>query len=241
MLVDVHCHLTHPRFAEDVQAVLQRSKQALKAVITTASTVTDLETALTLARAHPKFLYVAAAVDPYHAGLSDLSAQLDQLRAKGASLVAIGETGLDTTYPVHLHKQEQLFQQQLELARELKLPVVVHARGAEEQVLHQMAHAEVPWVWHHFHKLKFLARALDAGAVLSLPTLKSKDLDSISSQAPLERVMCETDAPYAWKEGRNEPANVLFAYQRLAKQNEMELEKITPVVFKTIQHLFRIR
>jgi TatD DNase family protein len=238
--VDAHCHLTHERFASDADAAVHRARAAgLSTLVTCGGNRADTERALALADRHPGLVRVAASLEPYHSASASWKAELDFLAATAPRLAALGETGLDATYPAPLDRQEAVFRAHLELAREHKLAVVVHARGTEERTLALLSRAGVPWVWHHFLKARLLPAALDAGAVLSLPTLKSRELDRISARAPLERVVCETDAPYAWSAGRNEPANVRYAYERLAREREMELDEVARAVEANARRVFR--
>lgn len=238
--IDAHFHLTHLRFEGQREAVVQRAREAgLWRAITVGSNAQDTKAAFHWYREYPDFIRVVAGIDPYHAGIEDIEKEFEFFNQRAPELAAIGEVGMDATYPVSLNKQERVFEAQVALATEHGLTVVVHCRGAEERMLHIMETAEVPWVWHFFYKAKFLKAALDAGAVLSLPSLKSRDLDRVYENAPLERVLCETDAPAAKSEGPNEPGSVVFGYQRLADNKEITVDEAASVIARTAKGLFK--
>jgi len=239
--LDAHCHLGHADFNKDAPAVIERGRAAgLSAVITCGGSRAETARCLELAAQSNGLVRVAASLEPFQSGSAKAKEELDFLEQNLPRFCALGETGLDSTYPVPAETQEKILQAHVELAREHKLSVVIHARGTEERVLQLMARAEVPWVWHFFTKHKWLQPALDAGALLSLPTVKSRELDKICSQAPLEGLLCETDSPFAWKEGRNEPANVLSVYERVARAKEVELAEVAQIVEKNAARVFKL-
>ncbi len=135
-LFDSHCHLTDAAFREDREAVFVRAREAgVTRMVSIASDVVDAAEALALARAHPG-VWCTAGVHPHEAGAAPWSAMEDVRRlAAEPEVVALGETGLDYHYD-HSPRdvQRRLFDAHLELAGELGMPVVVHAREADGDV-----------------------------------------------------------------------------------------------------------
>ena len=239
MLIDTHCHLTFDSLAPQVEAVLQRARDAgVERVINVATNLEDAKAGVALQRAYGD-VELAAAIHPHEAGKcaeSDL-AQLAALhRGEGEGetavrpLVAVGETGLDFHYDfAPRDRQEEVFCFHVELAVELRRPLVIHAREAEERVcdiLDKYPQLEGRFVFHCYSAgIETARRILDAGGLLSftgVATFKNAETVRQSARyAPRERIMIETDAPYLSPEPMrkvfpNEPAFITHTARFLA-------------------------
>jgi TatD DNase family protein len=269
VLVDTHCHLNFDSFDSDRAQVLQRAEQA--GVLRVLNPGVDLETsraALALAQAHPA-VYAAVGVHPNDvAGWSP--AALDELRrlAEDPKVVAIGEIGLDDYWqrtPREL--QEQAFRQQLDLAAELGLPVVVHVRDADPQNRPAMRRtleilaawqqslavraphlAERPGVLHSFSgDLEDARRATAAHFYVGITgpvTFKKADvLRQVAANLAVDRLLIETDAPFLTphphRGERNEPAYVRFVAEKIAALRGMDFERFAQVTTESAERLFR--
>jgi len=223
MLVDSHCHLDFPDFDETRADVIARA---------VANGVTRMVTICTRPSSEPAVRAIAEAHDPvyYAAGAHPLNVgeeavtTVDALTAMAAhpKMVGIGETGLDYHYdkwPPELQKQS--FRIHIDAARETGLPLIIHSRNADDDMITMLregyANGAYPCVMHCFSSGRSLAEAaLEMGFYLSMSgvvTFKSADeLRGIFADAPLDRILVETDAPYLApvpKRGkRNEPAYV---------------------------------
>ena len=238
MWVDTHAHLDDARFDADREAVLERAALAgVGAVVTCGSDLASSRRAVELAGWHgggaPALARVAAAVGihPHEAsGVEDLPAALAALRglARQPGVVAIGEIGLDYHYDLAPRPlQRELFLRQLELARELGLPVVVHAREAVDDVLEMVEQVRgIRGVLHAFTGTRHQARKavglglyLGAGGMVTFRNAGA--LRDTLRQVPPERLLLETDAPYLTPEPyrgrRNEPAYVVEVARRVAE------------------------
>jgi TatD DNase family protein len=222
-LTDSHCHLDFPDFDDDRDAVVARALAADVRRMVTICTSLDAEPRVrAIAEAHPPVFY-AAATHPMHVADAPL-ATVDALIALAAhpKFVAVGETGLDYHYTadtaplqcasLHVH---------IEAARETRLPLIIHARDADDDIARILtdAHRAGPFgcVMHCFSSGPALARtALDLGFYLSMSGIatfpRSQALRDIFAAAPLDRILVETDAPYLapppHRGRRNEPAHV---------------------------------
>ncbi len=221
MFTDTHAHLVFDDFAADLPDVLRRAAAA--GVTRIVSIGCDVETSrATLAIAH-RFENVLASVGLHPGYVPDVTlCDLKEIRALAAdpNVVAIGETGLDY-YRGREHQQAQkdLFWAQLELAKELRKPVVIHHRSAEGDLMEILrAHAPGfrPWgVMHCFGgDGRLAAECVELGLLISFSgilTFKNAEpLRDVARQVALEHVMLETDAPYLapvpHRGKRNEPA-----------------------------------
>ncbi|WP_424969322.1 TatD family hydrolase [Dinoroseobacter sp. S76] len=222
-LVDSHCHLDFPDFADTLPQVIDRA---------VAAGVTRMVTICTKLRSEPQVRAIAEAHDPvfYAAGTHPMSvaaepmATVEALVALAAhpKFVGIGETGLDYHYTAEsAGVQQESLRLHIEAARQTGLPLIIHARDADEDMARILSeeHRAAPYtcVMHCFSSTRALAEAaLDLGFYLSMSGIaafkKSTELRAIFADAPVERVLVETDAPYLapppYRGKRNEPAYV---------------------------------
>ncbi|MDP5086557.1 MAG: TatD family hydrolase [Yoonia sp.] len=220
-LVDSHCHLDFPDFDAERDAIVARALEA---------GVTRMVTICTRLRLEPQVRAIAETYAPvfYAAGTHPMSAAdeplatLDELIALAAhpKFVGIGETGLDYHYTADSAAiQQQSLRIHIAAARETKLPLIIHARAADEDMARilreEYDNGAYTCVMHCFSSSADLAAAaLDMGFYLSMSGIaafpKSQDLRDIFAAAPVDRVLVETDSPYLapppFRGKRNEPA-----------------------------------
>lgn len=258
MLIDSHCHLNFNAFDEDRAEVIERAQAAgVIGFINPGTSLADSRRIVALAGKIPE-LYAAVGVHPNDAGgfAAETLAQLRGL-AQAPKVVAIGEIGLDYYWdeaprPV----QRQVFEQQLGLATELGLPVIIHQRDAAADtmaVLRQWAAGgEHPGlVLHSFSgDLAMAEEAIELGFYIGLSgpvTFKNaRGLPEIVVALPADRLLVETDAPFLtphpFRGKRNEPARVALVAERVAAlknvpQLEMyaQLTKNTKALFTALE------
>lgn len=217
---DSHCHLTDAAFRDDREAVLHRAREAgVTRMVTIASNVADAGSALVLARS-AEGVWCTAGVHPHEAGQAAPDA-MDAIRALAAEkqVVALGETGLDYHYDLSPREvQRGLFDAHLALGAEVGLPVVVHAREADDDIAAALANAPegTLGVLHCFTGGdKAFAAAMDRGWYVSfsgIASFKSFGVADLLRAVPLDRLLAETDAPYLapvpFRGKRNEPSFV---------------------------------
>jgi TatD DNase family protein len=242
LIVDSHCHLHDRQFDDDRAAVLARAvAEGVGALVAPATDAASARRALDLARATGELaIGVAVGVHPNDLEAADEWSAIEQLAAE-PEVVAIGETGLDYYRGAErAREQRALFSRHLDLAARRRLPVVVHNRAADEDVLAALTDwcadgAGRVAVLHCFVGGPALAeRALALGCYLGFGgplTFKSAaDLRESARVAPLERVLVETDAPYLapapHRGQRNEPAHARLVAARLAEILELEFGKV---------------
>lgn len=218
-MFDSHCHLTDPRFADDLPAVLERAWSAgLTGLVTIASDVMDAEAALRLARTDPR-IRSTAGVHP-HAAEHAESTDFDAIRELAAlrEVVAIGETGLDYHYDNSPRDvQRRVFEHHIDLAGDTGLPLIVHSRSADADMAALVRSAGVRGVLHCFAGGQTLFdTALEADWYISfagLITFRNFDDAALVQATPADRLLLETDSPYLapvpHRGKRNEPAFVV--------------------------------
>jgi TatD DNase family protein len=222
-VIDTHAHLD--ACPDPPDELVRRAREAgVRRILTVGTTVEGGRAALTLADEHDQ-VYAIIGIHPHEAGSAD---GVDGLREllQHERAVGVGETGLDF-YRDHAPRDRQraLFAEHLELARELRKPVVIHNRAADDEVLEQLASFDGDVVLHCFSYPGALATALERGYYVSFAgnvTYKNaSELRVAASQVPRDRLLAETDCPYLSPEPRrgrpNEPANVVHTVDALAR------------------------
>jgi TatD DNase family protein len=243
MSIDTHAHLEMEAFDEDREAVLGRAAAAgLTAVITVGTTLPDCEKAVLLAGSHRQ-VYAAVGIHPHEVkGIDAQTYDALSLLARREKVVAIGEIGLDFFYNLSPRESQlERFAEQLDLAQELALPVIIHDREAHAETLDilRSRKGRLQGVLHCFSGDRTMAReCLALGFYISVagPVTypKSDRLREVVRDIPLERLLIETDAPYLppqpYRGKRNEPAYVVETAKRLGEIRGLpagELERLT--------------
>jgi TatD DNase family protein len=250
-LVDSHCHLDDSKFDEDREQVIERARAAgvgTLMAIGTGSGPPDLEVAVRQAEAYP-FIYATIGVHPHDASKAtdESFVKLRELSAH-AKVLAVGEIGLDYHYDFSPRDvQRSVFEQQLAIASDAGLPIVIHTREAWDDTLAVLRdHWTGGGIMHCFTGDEHQARqALDLGfhlsfgGVLTFP--KAENVRQAARIVPDDRLLVETDCPYLapvpHRGKRNEPAFVVESARRLAEVRGTDLERIAEVTTRNFEHL----
>jgi TatD DNase family protein len=258
VLFDTHTHLDDTRYDDDRETMIARAREAgVEAFVTIGCDLKTSQAAIRLAEQHP-FIYASIGVHPHEVKHIEDN-WYDEFRrlAKNKKVVAYGEIGLDYHYNHSSPKdQRERFREQIQLARELNLPVIIHTREAQEdtiRILKDEKASEVGGVFHCFSGDAWLAKdALDLGFYLSFSGIltfqNATMLREIARTIPLDRLLIETDCPYLtpapYRGKRNEPAFVSLVAQQLAtiraSEPEMSPEMIGRLTTRNARRLFRI-
>ncbi|MCC7016767.1 MAG: TatD family hydrolase [Rhodospirillales bacterium] len=237
MLVDSHCHLDFPDFAPDLDAVVGRAKDAGVATLLTISTRLDkFEGVRAVAERFPD-VYCTAGVHPHEAKDAPAGLTEELLRlADHPKVIGFGETGLDFYYEHSPREaQERSFRAHIAAARAAGLPVIVHAREADRDMLRVLReeHQKEAFagLMHCFSSGAELAEgAIELGLYVSFSGIvtfkKADEVRAVAKSVPLDRVLVETDAPYLAphpnRGKRNEPAFTALTAARLAEDRGVE-------------------
>jgi TatD DNase family protein len=241
MLIDSHCHLDFPDFADELDAVVARARAAGVARIVTISTrVKRHGDVLAIAERFPD-VFCSVGTHPHNAH-EELDITVDDLiaRAQHLKVVAIGEAGLDYYYDNSPREaQERGFRNHIAAARATRLPLVIHSRDADDdtaRILEQeTGKGAFPAVLHCYTGGRDLAeRAMALGLFISFTGIltfkKSDDLRAIARDLPADRVLVETDAPYLapgrYRGKRNEPAYVVETAKVLAQIRGLSADEV---------------
>jgi len=259
-MIDSHCHIDGPEYDADREEVIRRAGDAGVGMMLNVGTGDpqsgSFERAVALARQYEQ-VYAAIGVHPHDAKLFDEAAEhrLINLATQNSKVVAWGEIGLDYHYdhsPRDL--QRTVFQRQLRIARELRLPVVIHSREANHDTIKiirdELTGYNRAGVLHCFGGDLPMARAaIDLGFYISfagnLTFKRAGDLREIARQMPLDRLLVETDCPYLtpvpFRGKRNEPARVVETAKCLAELHDIELAELGRITSENFAKLFGVR
>lgn len=253
MFVDSHCHLDFKDFDADRQEVLARARAAKVAMMLTISTkITEAAEIIALAEAHDE-LACSIGIHPHEAGAQPQTsaAQLVEL-ARHPKVIGIGETGLDYYYEHSPREaQQKNFRAHIEAARLSGLPLIVHARDADEDTADimedEMGKGAYPALIHCFTAGPELARrALDMGCYISISGIatfnSAKQLRQTIETIPLERLLIETDAPFLapvpHRGKRNEPSFVADTAAALAALKGVSVQQLAQATSDNFFSLF---
>jgi len=251
-MIDSHAHLTDDRLFGEVDAVLERAGAAgLQAIVTVGTRLGNCRDAAVLAATRP-LVFATAGIHPHYAEeASDEAFEEIRRLASQPRVVAIGETGLDYHYDnAPRDVQRRVFQRHLTAASELDLPVVVHAREADDDVISILRNAPrgTRGVLHCFSSGPELLQAgLELGWYISFAGMitfaRYGDADLLN-QVPLDRLLVETDSPYLapapHRGKRNEPAHVVLVARRAAELRGETFEAVAAATTRNARELYRL-
>lgn len=252
MLVDSHCHLDFPDFADDLDAIVKRAESAgVSRIVTISTRVRKLDGLLKITDRFSN-VFCSVGTHPHNADEED-GITADELIAltKHPKVVALGEAGLDNHYTDGSPAaQERGFRAHIAAARATGLPLVIHTREADErcgEILdEEVAKGPFKAVLHCYTGGRELAmKAIDLGLSISFTGIltfkNSQSIRDIAAELPADRIMVETDAPYLapgkYRGKRNEPSFVTETARVLAETRGVSVEEISR---QTTENFFRL-
>jgi len=251
MLIDSHCHLYLKDLDANLPAVLERAaNQGVTGVICPGINLETSEKSAAIAANHEP-VFAAVGIHPNYS--NDLPDDyLDCLRSLAGEekVVAIGEIGLDY-YRDYCppRRQQEIFRQQLELAQELDLPVIIHNRAADSDVISILQESGIKKGVAHcfFGGIAQAEQFMDLGFYISFAgnlTYKNSDLPIVAQEIPLNRLLVETDAPFLspvpFRGKLNEPGRVRFVALKLAAIKDLDFEEMAAITRRNTEVLFGV-
>lgn len=251
-IIETHCHLD---YLKDIplDVLIQQSQQVgIERIITIAVSPENLDTVMKLTREHD-MIFGTQGVHPHDAEkfTSDTEAQI-RGQALDKRILAIGEIGLDYFYDnADRSVQRSVFENQLQIASDLDLPVVIHSREADEDTMAILANFESSLrkrgVIHSFTSGPELAQyAIDQGFCLGFNGIctfnKAQNVRDIIAMTPLENIILETDAPFLtpvpYRGKENAPFYLPFVAEKVAEIKEIDVEALLPIAYQNSKCLF---
>jgi len=238
-LVDCHAHLEE---LEDPAAAIERAgRSGVRSIVAVGSDLESNRRVLALCGRHGEVtVHAALGIHPWRLEGRDLEQDLEFVEKNLGRAVAVGEVGLDFWLkearkdPLHRKRQEDLFRKLLSMGRELSKPVIIHARGAWAECLRLVLEEQISKAVFHWFSgpLEILREILNHGYLISATPAAhfSEKHQSAIREAPLERILLETDSPVMYGGRQSEPADVLRTLQAVARIKqipEWEAAKVT--------------
>ncbi|WP_091946716.1 TatD family hydrolase [Phyllobacterium sp. YR620] len=253
MLVDSHCHLDFADFEEERDAIVQRAlDHGIKRLVTIGTRVRRFDTILAIAERYDS-VYASVGTHPNNAH-EELDVTADELirLAEHPKLVAIGEAGLDYHYDyAPPQAQAQGLRTHIQAARVTQLPLVIHARNADDHMIsilkEESGKGTFPFILHCFSSGAELAKVgVDLGGYVSFSGIltfkNSPEIRDIARNVPRDRLLVETDAPYLapvpHRGKRNEPSFVRHTAAVLADTIGVSEEEIARLTTENVFRLF---
>ena len=261
-MIDTHCHIDDPQYADDLTAFLAAQREGgVEAILVPGVDKTSVEDVLKVCDQHPEYLFPALGLHPenvkedWREQLATIKAAVDarmrQLSTIKSNLVAIGEIGLDYHWDVTFKEQQQeALREQMRWAEQYDLPVMIHSRDATEDTLNILREfPTVKGVMHCFSGSHEVAKqVIDMGYYLGIGgvlTFKNCKLAEHLVGIPLERLVLETDAPYMapvpHRGKRNESKWMWHVAERLAEVYQCSVEYVNEVTTANAKALFVIK
>ncbi len=239
-MIDAHCHLeTVPHLGE----VLSRCRQKLNGMITCGYDLESSKRNVEIADGNENYVWACGGLAPQNAltaGEDELAKMLDYLRANSDSFVAIGEIGLDYKWAKtdeERNKQLRAFKMQLSLAKELNKPVVIHSREAERECIELALNAGCRAMLHCFSgRAELACRAAEAGFMLSVPPLRSKERKKAIKSVDINYLLAESDAPAIGKD----PLACLGAAELIAELQGLKRQETERTLESNCRQFFKL-
>lgn len=252
MFIDTHAHLDFPKFDDDRDAVIARAREnGVEKIINITSDGRDFEKVAGIAAEYDN-IWQSVGLHPHSTAVLADPNWLDRVRnfAQGDKVVAIGEVGLDY-YEMTSSKKEQidLLEPQLDLAREMELPVILHIRESYDDVYEAVRDERLAGVVHCFSGNREQAeKFLELGYMISFTNIitfpKTEELAQVVKMVPLDRIMLETDAPFLAPQRirgeRCEPMHVKDVAVKIAAIKGVSAAEIESVTTKNAEKFFKI-
>lgn len=257
LLVDVHTHLDHPLLINKIDAIIIKAKNAgLRYIVTNGINPETNRKCLELSK---KYDIVKCAMGIYPRNVLkkdiemgyyplknidfEIAEEIEFIKKNNNNIVAISEVGLDFSYGEYKQQIDD-FEKMIKLAEELKKPIVVHSRKAEQKCIEMLESSKNKKIIMHCFsgKKSLVKRIADNGWFLTAPTIvvRSQQFQDIVRNVPITQLFCETDSPYLspFKEQLNEPAYIIESYNKIAELKNMDITEVINNIFMNWKIVF---
>ena len=251
-MIDSHCHLDHAPLLDNLNDILNRSKEVgikkLLTICTTLESFNNIENILTI----DDMIYGTFGIHPHETENNDVSKiTIIESIKKNPKLIGVGETGLDFYYN-HSKKNKQIdsFKKHIEAAIEINLPIIVHSRNAEEEtfnILNEYKKHKPKILMHCFtgtykfyKKMEELDSYFSASGIITFNS--SKELQNTFSKIPSNKLLVETDSPFLapvpMRGKNNEPSFIKYTLKKLADIKNIDVSEMVSLTTKNFNNLF---
>lgn len=248
MIVDIHAHMTYDDYKDDINEVIKRAeKEGTVAIISAGTNHKSNIATLELAKKY-KIIKPALGLYPLEAlefSEKEIDSTLDFIKKNKKNITAISEVGIDYhSITDQNEKQKKLFQRIIKLGEETKLPLIIHSRKAELDVIELLEKSKLKKIVMHCFggNLKLVKRIENNGWFLSIPTniVFSSHFQAIVNQTSISNILTETDAPYLSpiKGTRNEPSFIKHTIKKISEIKSLDAKEVENIIYMNFQRLF---
>lgn len=266
-MIDAHCHMQFHAFRKDFDEVIKKAhKDGVEIIINSSTSLESSEGAVELAEKYEN-LYAIIGIHPHHADKVEKgwNEELIKIAKSSKKVIGIGEIGLDyysysSNGVVDPEVQKQVFTRQIEIAHELNLPLQIHNRQAGDEILDiinskwSIIKNDPPGMFHCMSgDVPFLKKVLDLGFYVGfdgnityegIAKGENTPLPELVKEAPIERIVVETDAPFLtpipYRGSRNEPSHVIIVGGEIAKIKKLEKQKVEEITTQNVKKIFNL-
>ena len=250
-MIDSHCHLDHEPLVKNIEDVLLRSKkEGVSKLLTISTTLNGFPKLLEIIK-KDEMIFGTFGIHPHETNTDQLSKDeiVDKIKTKD-KIIGVGETGLDFYYNnSDKDKQIKSFQNHIDAAVELNMPLIVHSRNAETETYEILKNSDssLKILMHCFTgSLPFALKLMELNTYFSasgIITFKNSiDLQNTFKEIPLERLLIETDSPFLAPEPmrgkKNEPSFVRYTLNKLSELKNVDFDKLDKITTDNFNRLF---
>ena len=253
-MIDSHCHLDHEPLFSNISDVIKRSKDiGLQKLLTISTTLASFEKIKDLVNIDP-IIFGTFGIHPHETETNLVNIEtLIKTITKFKKIIGVGETGLDFFYE-YSNKERQIdsFKDHIEASIELKIPIIIHSRNAEEEtfnILNSYKNKDLKILMHCFTgSYEFSQKLLSLGAFFSSSVIitfkNSIDLQNTFKTIPLDKLLIETDSPFLapipMRGKKNEPSFIKYTLEKLSNIKEKAPDDLSKITSNNFNLLFKI-
>ena len=253
-LIDAHIHLSDAEYNGHIEEIIEDAKQnGFKALVTNSMDYATCQNDMALSQKYPNLVYPALGIHPWNVNVlkeGEIEKTLKFITANHASVVAIGEIGLDCKYETVWNDQMTVFDCMLHLAEQLNLPVIIHSRGTTDLIVDMLPSYKLKKVLLHWfsHPLSALDKAVEHGYFITEgpPLAYSNGLREVVDKVPLTNLMTETDGPVTyWKKPYNgqltKPSFIKTVVETVAEIKKLPPQQVSEQIIANFEEFFSIK
>ena len=253
-MIDSHCHLDHEPLFENLKQVIQRSKDiGIKKLLTISTTLASFEKIKHLINIDP-MIFGTFGIHPHETEINNVNKEnIIQTINSFKKIIGVGETGLDFFYN-HSNKERQIesFKAHIEASIELKIPIIIHSRNAEDEtfnILNTYKNNDLKILMHCFtgshefsEKLQSLGAFFSASGIITFKN--SLNLQETFKKIPLDKLLVETDSPFLapipMRGKKNEPSFIKYTVEKLSTLKEKTIQEMSVLTSDNFNKLFNL-
>jgi len=246
MLIDVHAHMDFPQFDSDRAEVIERARKNDIIIINSVVEPANIEKSLNL---NYENVFLTIGLSPAKVDRGTLDATLDLIRQYRDRIVGIGEIGLDYYWIKDTEKrlfQKEAFMKFIEISKEMRLPLIIHSRDAESDIIDILGENKTNAILHCFSgSVELAKKAISLGCLISIPTsvVYSKQKQELIKSIPINSIVLESDAPFLAPvpKTRNEPSNIVESVKKISELRDIHEKRIIKITTNNAIKFFNVK